>query len=107
MSRDTVHIDITLAAFNYLEVKTSDIMNTYVNGPITEKIWTIIRPEFNENARKVALIVRYNYGIKSAFYISRNHLLGSMNFFFVGAFILCSVDYILYIDQDMVNLLNW
>ena len=40
VSRDTVHIALTLAVLNGLEVKTSDIQNAYLTAPCAEKIWT-------------------------------------------------------------------
>ena len=40
VSRDTVHMALTLAALNGLEIKASDIQNTYLTAPCAEKIWT-------------------------------------------------------------------
>ena len=33
VSHDTVRIDLTMAALNYMSVKTSDIMNAYIKVP--------------------------------------------------------------------------
>ena len=78
MSRESVRIALTLAALNDLEVKSADIKNAYLTAPVTEKIWTILGPEFGEDAGKKALIVRALYGLKSAGAAFRNHLADCM-----------------------------
>ena len=45
MSRETVRIALMIAALNYLEVKLADILNAYVQAPVTEKVWTSLGPE--------------------------------------------------------------
>ena len=42
VSRETVRIDMTIAALNDLELKAGDIMNAYLTAPITEKVWTVL-----------------------------------------------------------------
>jgi hypothetical protein len=74
VSRESVSIDLTLAALNDLDVKMADIENAYLTAPITEKVWTVIGPEFGYDAGKRALIVRALYGLKSAGAAFRNHL---------------------------------
>ena len=44
VSRETVHIALTVAALNDLEVKTSDIQNADLTAPCKEKIWTTLGP---------------------------------------------------------------
>jgi hypothetical protein len=66
VSRESVRIALTLAALNDLDVKMADIENAYLTAPITEKVWTVIGPEFGDDAGKRALIVRALYGLKSA-----------------------------------------
>ncbi len=66
VSRETVRIALTLAAFNDLEVKVADILNAYISAPIKEKVWCALGPEFSSNAGKSAIIVRALYGLKSA-----------------------------------------
>ena len=66
VSRETIRIALTIAALNDLEVKTSDIKGAYLTAPCTEKVWTILGPEFGEHAGKKALVVRALYGLKSA-----------------------------------------
>jgi hypothetical protein len=72
--RESVRITLTLAALNYVDVKMADIENAYLKAPITEKIWTVLGPEFGDDYGKRALIVRALYGLKSAGAAFRNHL---------------------------------
>jgi hypothetical protein len=69
-----VRIALTLAALIDLDVKMADIENTYLTAPITEKVRTVLGPEFGDDAGKRALIVRALYGLKSAGAAFRNHL---------------------------------
>ena len=64
VSRETVHIALTIAALNSLEVRgAADIMNAYVTAPCSEKIWTVLGPEWGEQQGKKAIIVRALYGL--------------------------------------------
>jgi hypothetical protein len=74
VSRESVIIALTLAALNDLDVKMADIENAYLTTPITERVWTVLVPEFGDDAGKRALIVRALYGLKSAVAAFRNHL---------------------------------
>jgi hypothetical protein len=56
-----------------------DIENAYLTAPITEKVCTVIGPEFGEDAGKRALIDRLLYGLKSAGSAFRNHLESCMD----------------------------
>jgi hypothetical protein len=69
-----VRIALTLAALNDVDVKMADIENAYLTAPITEKVWTVLGPEFGDYAGKHALIVRALYRLKSAGADFRNHL---------------------------------
>ena len=67
VSRETVHIALLMAALNDLNVKVGDVLNAYITAPITEKVWTVLGPEFGTDAGKSAIIiVRALYGLKSA-----------------------------------------
>jgi hypothetical protein len=44
VSRDSVMIELTLAALNNLDVKMADIENDELTAPITEKVWTVLGP---------------------------------------------------------------
>ena len=56
----------------------SDIENAYITAPCTEKIWTVLGPEFGSDAGKTAIVVRALYGLKSAGASFRNHLADCM-----------------------------
>lgn len=55
VSRESVRIALTIAALNALEVKASDVQNAYLTAPISEKIWTLLGPEWGEHAGKKAI----------------------------------------------------
>jgi hypothetical protein len=74
VSRESVRIALTLAALNDVDVKMADIENAYLTAPITEKVWTVLGPEFGYDAGKRQPIVRDMYGLKSAGVALRNHL---------------------------------
>ena len=78
VSRETVHIILTLAVLNDLEVKAAEIMSTYITVSVNKNIWTVLGPEFGEDAGKVALIGRTLYGLNSAGAAFRNHLADCM-----------------------------
>jgi hypothetical protein len=69
-----VRVALTLAALNDLDVKMADIENAYLTAPLTEKVWTVLGPEFGDDAGKRALVVRTLYGLKSAGASFRNYL---------------------------------
>ena len=64
--RETVCIALTMAVLHDLEVKAADVLNAYVMAPNHEKIWSVLGPEFGDDACKSAVIVRALYGLKSA-----------------------------------------
>jgi hypothetical protein len=74
VSRESVRISLTIAALNDVDVKMADIENAYLTAPITEKVWTVLGPDFGDDAGKRALIMRALYGLKSAGATFRNHL---------------------------------
>jgi hypothetical protein len=57
VSRETVRIALLMAALNDLEVKAGDVLNANVTAPVTEKVWTVLGPEFGPDAGKNAIIV--------------------------------------------------
>jgi hypothetical protein len=79
VSSEAVRIALTLDDLNDLDVKMDDIENAYLTAPITENVWTVLGPEFGDDAGKRALIVRALYGVKSAGAAFRNHLAECMN----------------------------
>ena len=80
MSRETVRIALMIAALNDVEVKSGNILNAYVQAPVTEKVWTTLGPEFGKYARKAAVINRALYGLKSVGAAFRRHLARCMEF---------------------------
>jgi hypothetical protein len=74
VSRESVIISLTLAALNDLNVNMADIENAYLTDPITEKICTVLDPEFGDDAGKRTLIVHALYGLKYVGAAFRNHL---------------------------------
>ena len=66
VSRETVRIVLMIAALNDLEVKLGNILNAYVQAPVTKKVWTTLGPEFGKDTGKTAVIFRALYGLKSA-----------------------------------------
>ncbi len=78
VSRETVRIALLLAALMDLEVKIGDIENAYITAPCSEKIYTVLGPEFGPDEGKIAFIERALYGLKSAGASFRNHLADCM-----------------------------
>ena len=74
VSRETMQFALILTGLNNLQVKVSDIENAYISAPCTEKIWTILGPEFGSDAGKSAILVHALYGLKSAGVSFCNHL---------------------------------
>ena len=74
VSRQTFRIALMIATLNDLEVKWGNIMKAYIQEPVTEKVWTMLHPEFGEDARKTAVIVRALYGVKSGGEAFRSYL---------------------------------
>ena len=72
--RETVRIALMIAALNDLEVSLGKILNAYVQSPMTEKVWTTLHPEFGKDVKKMAVIVRALYVLKSAGASFRSHL---------------------------------
>ncbi len=67
VSRKTVHLALTIASLNDLEVKVGDVLNASITAPVKEKVWTILVPEFgHDTGSRSAIIVRALYGLKSA-----------------------------------------
>jgi hypothetical protein len=78
VSRQTVHIALMLAALNDLQVKVGDVLNVYITAPVKEKVWTVLGPEFGQDAGNSAIISRALYGLKSAGAAFCDHLASFM-----------------------------
>ena len=57
--RETVCIALTVAALHGLEVKAADALNDCVMAPNRENIWTVLCPEFGDDAGKSAYLSEY------------------------------------------------
>ena len=81
VSRESVHIALTYAALNDLDVFAADIRNAYLQAPSSQKDYIICGPEFGvENIGRTALIHRALYGGKAGGRDFRNHLCSCMEF---------------------------
>ena len=49
VSRETVRIALMIFTFIDLEVKLGNILNAYVQAPVTEKVWIMLHPEFGSD----------------------------------------------------------
>ncbi len=78
VSCEIVRIALLMAALNHLNVKVGDVLNAYITAPITEKVWTVLGPEFGTDAGKSVIIVRALYGLKSNGAAVRAHLASFM-----------------------------
>jgi hypothetical protein len=79
VSRESVRIVFTYAAFNGLDVFAADIMNADLQAPSSQKDYIICGPEFGiEKVGKVGLIFRALYDGKSAGKDFRNRLRSCM-----------------------------
>ena len=72
--RETVHIFFTMVVLRDQEVKAADLLNVQMMAPNREKIWTVLGPEFGNDAGKSAIIVRALNGLKSTGASFRAHL---------------------------------
>ena len=81
VSRESVHIALTYAALNDLDVFAADIWNAYLQASSSQKDYIICGPEFGvENIGQTALIHHALYGGKAAGRDFRNHLRSCMEF---------------------------
>ena len=74
VNKETIRIGLMITALNYLEVKLGNILNAYVQVPVTEKLLTNSCPDFGKDAGKTAVIVSALYGSKSAGAAFTSHL---------------------------------
>ena len=56
ISRDSVHIALTIAALNELSVKACDIQNDYLAADCREKIWMHAGPEFGSKSGSIMIV---------------------------------------------------
>ncbi len=53
VSRETMRIELLMAALIDLNVKVGNVLNAYITAPITEKVWTVLGPEFSTDLVRV------------------------------------------------------
>ena len=68
-----------IAALNELEIKLDNILNVYVQAPVTKRVWTALGPEFGRDARTTAVIVRALYGLNQQEYLLEATLIDEWN----------------------------
>ena len=49
ITREAVHISLTMTVLDDLEVKAADVLNVYVTTSNREKIWTVLGPELSHS----------------------------------------------------------
>ena len=79
VSRESVRGALTFVALNDLKVKMENIENAYLTAPVSEKIWTVLGPEFGDDQGKQAIVVRALYRLKSGGASFWNHLVDCMH----------------------------
>ena len=79
VSHNTIHIALTIAALNNLQVMSCDIQNAYLTAACHEKIWTYAGPEFGSEKGSIMLICKALYGLKSSGAAFRAHLANTLH----------------------------
>jgi hypothetical protein len=74
VSCNSVHILLTMAALNNLDVLGANIQNTFLTAPNKEKCWMIAGPEFGPEEGKSFLMVKALHGLKSASFSFRLYM---------------------------------
>ena len=65
VTRETVHIALTMVVLHNLVVKAEDVLNIYVMALNREKIWAVLGSEVGDYAGKSSMIVRALHSLKS------------------------------------------
>ena len=66
LSRDSARIEFTLADLKNVDIRAADIGNAYLNAMCQETIWTVAGTEFGSEKRRIMLVFRALYGLKSS-----------------------------------------
>ena len=74
VKREIVCFALTMVALYDLDVKAADVLNDYMMASNKEKMWTVLAPEFGDNAGKYAIIFRALDSLKSVGASFRAHL---------------------------------
>ena len=62
VTRETVHISLTLEALHGLEVKVADVLNAYVMVPNQEKVCTVLGSNLGIMLESLSLLSKCNKG---------------------------------------------
>ena len=79
VSRELVHIDLTIASLNGLVILSCDIQNAYLTAYIQEKVWTRDGPDFGYEAGTIMIVKKSLYGPKSSSAELHAHLSETLN----------------------------
>ena len=79
VSRDSIHIALTIAALNELSVMACDIQNGYLTAECRERIWTHAGPEFGSKSGSIMLVKKALYGLKGSGAAFRAHLVEKLH----------------------------
>ena len=79
VSREKVRLSLMIATLNDHEVESGDILNAYVQAPVTEKVWSTQGSEFSKDARKTVVFGKVLHVLKSAGAAFRSHLAKCMD----------------------------
>ena len=66
VSRDSVQIELTIAALNGLDILACDIQNAYLTAKFREIICTTAGPEFGSEEGSIMVVKMDPYGLKSS-----------------------------------------
>jgi hypothetical protein len=56
VSQVTICLALLMATLNDLKVKVGDVLDACIIAAIIEKVWTVLGPEFGNNASKYTMI---------------------------------------------------
>ena len=79
VSRDSVRIALTIAAFNGLDILSCDIQNAYLTAEFRENIWTRAGPEFGSEDGIMTVVRMVLYGLKYSGAEFCAHLVETLN----------------------------
>ena len=76
--RESVRTDLLLVELNNLYIIACENVNTYLNAPYWEKIWTTSGPEFGDQEGLKIMVYRELYGLNSSGAACCEHLSHTM-----------------------------
>ena len=76
---DLVHITLTIADINGLDILSCDIKNAYLTAECRENIWTCAGPEFGSEVGTIMIVRMVLYGLKSSVTVFFENLAETLN----------------------------